>query len=110
MLIIAFVYLKKFEWLTITTSTDTTEYSLISQKLLVQLSLQDLICEAQDLGYPSVSNYISMITYWVFSFTEISPFTWCKGTAQFDSWHYLKLGHKHFLKPLHHWIEQLSIC
>jgi len=60
--------LKKFEWLTITTSTDTTEFSLISQKLLVQLSLEEYICEAQDLGNPSVPNYISMIAYQVFFF------------------------------------------
>jgi len=59
---------KKFEWLTITTSTDNTEFPLISQKLLVQLSLEEYICETQDLGSPSVSNYISMIKYRVFFF------------------------------------------
>jgi len=54
---------KKSEQLTITTSTDTTEFSLISQKLLVQLSLEEYIFDVQDLSYPPVSNYISMITY-----------------------------------------------
>lgn len=83
---------KKFEWLTITTSTETTKFTLISQKLLVQLNLEEYICEAQDLGYPSVSNYISMITHRMFVFhRNYSIYLVLRHCTQFDSRCYLKL-------------------
>lgn len=59
--------------------------------------------------------YQYLITYrWshtkCFSFTEISPVPWCRGIAH-SLIHGATSNHKHkqSLKPLHHWIEKLSI-